>query len=115
MADLFRGSSNVTVKWEPEPQLRGTFTILSTCIITLALCVWNSVHLNLPAVGKKSKGRGRRIAWIFLGLFAPEVLIFTAQIQRSKAKKIQKEVEKVLGPRTSSKVKQADIEFLKFI
>lgn len=43
-------STNITTHlvWEPQPTHRGTFGILSTCFVTLALCTWKIVHLNLP-------------------------------------------------------------------
>lgn len=57
MWDLLAGaagnvSSNMTsnLVWEPQPTRRGTFGILSTCFVTLALCTWKIVHLNLPGV-----------------------------------------------------------------
>lgn len=35
--------------WQPEPDRRDTFSILSTCLITLGLYIWSEIHLNLPA------------------------------------------------------------------
>lgn len=41
--------SNVTfVSWEAQPNTRGTFGILYSCILTIVLCVWKVVHLNIP-------------------------------------------------------------------
>lgn len=34
--------------WRPPPDSRGSFTILSACLITLTLCIWTSLHLNIP-------------------------------------------------------------------
>lgn len=76
----------------------GTFTILSTCTITLTLCVWSSAHLNLPGVnGSRSSKFWRRVAWTLGGLFAPEYLIVTAWTQNRTAKRISKMVEKAFG------------------
>lgn len=87
MQDPITGSSNVTIKWQPEPALRGTFTIITTCAITLLLCVYSSVHLNLPAINqRRTLVWLRRTAWILGAPLAPEYIIFTAQIQRSRAK-----------------------------
>lgn len=41
-------TSLLAAGWHPEPERRGTFSILSSCVITLALCVWTSIHLNIP-------------------------------------------------------------------
>ena len=38
---------NSTVSWHSEPNVRGTFSILVSCIVTLSLCVWTALHLNI--------------------------------------------------------------------
>ncbi|KAI5841987.1 hypothetical protein DFP73DRAFT_454743, partial [Morchella snyderi] len=30
-----------------EPDTRGSMTIVTTCIVTLGLCVWTSIHVNV--------------------------------------------------------------------
>lgn len=42
-------SSGRTVarKWVGEPNTRGSMTIVTTCLITLGLCVWTSIHVNV--------------------------------------------------------------------
>ena len=52
--DIVAGAEgNITTgfTWEPQPERRGTFGILSSCFVTLALCTWKIVHLNLPGEG----------------------------------------------------------------
>ncbi|KAK3345005.1 hypothetical protein B0H65DRAFT_573650, partial [Neurospora tetraspora] len=44
----FTNSSSPRLRWVTEPDIRGTFSILSTCIVTLVLCVWTAIHLNVP-------------------------------------------------------------------
>lgn len=42
--------SNVTsYGWVNEPNGRGTWTILSTCLLTIVLCCWTSICPNIPA------------------------------------------------------------------
>jgi hypothetical protein len=81
--------------WEPEPTRRGTFQILSTCVITLSLCVWTAVHLNIPSSKERSQDGPqhesnkwvmkmfrrisptlRKAIWMMLGLLAPEIVLF---------------------------------------
>lgn len=89
--------ANGTSPWRPEPTFRGTFGILSTCLLTLGLCVWSAIHLNIPAneheerpwdsicalsIWKKCcdnnfKWPGqilRKVGWTALGFFAPELV-----------------------------------------
>ena len=84
-------TGNVTASWRPEPKYRGTYSILSSCLVTMALCVWSAVHLNLPGPGERpapfwrSKQLWRKIGWVFLGLFAPEYVAWTAFEQHGLA------------------------------
>jgi hypothetical protein len=91
--------ANDTSPWRPQPTFRGTFGILSTCLVTLGLCVWSAIHLNIPArnerpwdficalsTWKKARGRWpwnrfgwpgqtlRKLVWTLLGFFAPELV-----------------------------------------
>ena len=97
--------SNDTIKWAADPATRGTLNILSTCSITLLLCVWSSVHLNLPG-NDRTFGANffRRLAWLAGALVIPEYLILTAWTQRQTAKKISKEVEEAFDMKQQAKV-----------
>lgn len=104
MWDLVAGAhGNTTLpdfNWEPQPAHRGSFSILATCFVTLALCTWKIVHLNLPGVcpqadlpwsawwrlGTSRSVRHRlihilgghqvtrQIGWLLIGLFTPELV-----------------------------------------
>ncbi|KAL8642370.1 MAG: hypothetical protein Q9228_000923 [Teloschistes exilis] len=84
---IFGHGNNGTAHWEGDPtDARGTWSILSTCIITLTLCVYTSLHLNIPAhksttwttIGMKAK-------YVVFGLLAPELIVFNAWRQRTVA------------------------------
>ncbi|PSS31930.1 hypothetical protein PHLCEN_2v2311 [Hermanssonia centrifuga] len=77
------------VTWEPEPTRRGTFNILSTCITTLAFCVWSSVHIDV--VDNKRNAFLQKLLWLFVGLLAPEILLIMAYSQRRLASKLTTE------------------------
>jgi len=89
---------NVTVlpeaTWHPEPTIRGTSSILTSCLITISLCIWTAVHLNLPEHRKESQQVYRKILWLALGLFAPEVVVWIAWRQRSKMKELSCEMRR---------------------
>lgn len=38
--------------WVDEPDGRGTWSILSTCLLTIILCCWSSLCPNIPAPGE---------------------------------------------------------------
>jgi hypothetical protein len=75
MENIFgNGSSSHTATWKPEPSQRGTYGILSTCLVTLGLCVWTAIHLNLPAHEEWLKQKWRKVGWMILGFLAPELV-----------------------------------------
>jgi hypothetical protein len=65
--------------WQPDPPGRGTWSLLYSCIFTLALCIWNAIHLNVPTLNESSLvGLRRKIKWVLIALFAPEIVVFVA-------------------------------------
>ena len=66
--------ANHTAHWTPEPARRGTYSILSTCLITMGLCVWTAVHLNVPGHHKTRQQILRKAGWLIMGLLAPELV-----------------------------------------
>lgn len=89
---MFHPFGNTTVlpsaEWHPEPLTRGTFSILSSCLITMSLCIWTSLHLNIPTHKKTRSQFYRKLGWMLLGLLAPELVVWNAWEQRKQAKKI---------------------------
>jgi hypothetical protein len=77
---------NRTASWEPPPSKRGSFQILSSCLITLGLCIWTALHLNVPEHdngpkrsswdprGWIGKQQWRKVGWLVLGMLAPEMV-----------------------------------------
>jgi len=72
--------------WVPEPTQRGTFGIISLCLNTLIICIWSTLHFNVPT---KRHSNTRRffiqVLWMFITLLAPEVLLYLAINERIKA------------------------------
>jgi hypothetical protein len=75
------GVTNHTLSWRPEPTTRGTWSLISSCIATIGLCVWTAVHLNVPEHGRTGKHVWRKVKWVIISLIAPEIVRFlTPQI-----------------------------------
>src|SRR3954453_9953041 len=83
--------------WHPEPNQRGTYSVISECIATLVLCVWATVHLNIPEQGKKLAQTRRKLLWILAGVFVPEIVVWIAWDQNREARALYKEVKLALG------------------
>jgi hypothetical protein len=60
--------------------------ILWSCIITLGLCVWTSVHPDIIPNPTTLRITIRRVVWMFWALFTPELIVGSACVQRKNAK-----------------------------
>jgi hypothetical protein len=71
--------TEVAPLWVDDPSGRGTWSLLSSCTFTLGICVWNSIHLNLPSQGERSWVRwARKVKWLFIAILAPEFILVIA-------------------------------------
>lgn len=68
------GVANSTARWRSEPNVRGTFSILSSCLITLDLGAWSALHLNVPESGKANQQFWVKTRWLLCSVFAPEMV-----------------------------------------
>ncbi|KAL7812696.1 hypothetical protein V8C44DRAFT_329024 [Trichoderma aethiopicum] len=67
------------VGYVPNPDGRGTLSLLFSCLLTLSLCVWSAIHLDLPPYGESDiEYTYRYLKWSMLGIFGPELVIWAA-------------------------------------
>lgn len=75
------------VGWVDEPDRRGTWTIFSTCVLTITLCCWSSVYPNIPPRSNSASKHGiGMLNLFFVGLLGPEFLLVIALGQWSSAR-----------------------------
>ena len=87
-------NTNTTEGWVSDPNGRGTFSIISSCILTLSLCVWSAIHLNVPRHGETEvQAWLKTTKWVILGILAPELVTWVAWRQYASARKLQRLVE----------------------
>lgn len=88
-------SSPEYVGFVSDPNGRGTASLLINCLLTLVLCVWSALHLNVP---RRANGTFNsffcNLRWIVAGIYAPELVVFTAWRQWASAKILGNLVEK---------------------
>src|SRR5271154_5593087 len=63
------------------PVGRGTIGLITTCVITLSLCLWTAVHMNVPGREIResySRRFAQKLSWALLAVFAPEVVVWRA-------------------------------------
>lgn len=82
-------ATNLSATWHLEPRGRGTYSILFTCLTTMLLCVWTSVHLNVPDQDGLTRQRFlRKPGWLLLAVLAPELVAWNAWEQRQIAREL---------------------------
>jgi hypothetical protein len=111
--------------WVPGPHNRGTLGLVSSCVITLFLCIWTTVHVNIEPenqfnetlyrvlkaifgrnntilrVSKKLRafladGRVRKIVWSCTILIAPEGIVAVAAYEKKAAYLLRIEINDII-------------------
>lgn len=73
--------------WVPQSNNRGTLDILISCAITIFLCIWTCVCVNVPAPGRGVWDIFRDRWHMFcLGMLGPEFILLSAVGQYCSAK-----------------------------
>ncbi|KAF2638366.1 hypothetical protein P280DRAFT_83144 [Massarina eburnea CBS 473.64] len=81
------------IQWYEPPNERGTWDVMVSCVLTLVICVWSALHLNVPTETSTLRHRNlRRLRWILLGIFAPELVVSTAFAQFLTASWLRREI-----------------------
>lgn len=89
--------NNTYVGYVPNPDGRGTISLLFSCLLTLSLCVWSAMHLDLPPYGETDiEYTCRYLKWSVLGIFGPELVIWAAWRQFISARTLTNFIKKVV-------------------
>ena len=85
--------SDIINAWVSSMSFRGTPDILWSCLVTLTACIYTAVHLNVPSAHESIWAfLGRKIKWVAVALFAPEILLYTAYAQLAEARRFVQEL-----------------------
>src|SRR5271154_2319138 len=75
------GTDSASPSYVAGPSGRGTVGLLTQCVVTLLLCVWTAIHLNIDSSGKWWKRYVKKIGWALTAMFAPELVLWRAWSQ----------------------------------
>ncbi|USP76876.1 hypothetical protein yc1106_04150 [Curvularia clavata] len=108
------GNSNVnttdTVGFVREDNQRDTISLLISCFATLGLCVYSAVHLNVPRKSDKNyQVLIRELQWCVVGLFAPELILYTAWRQLASARQLCIEMEDIRREASSNETNDKNV------
>src|SRR5882757_5699453 len=84
--------TNPSFHWEDGPNVRGTLEIINLCLSTLFICIWSTLHFDIP---NKRLSAFRdflpRMGWMLIALLFPEFLLLVAVAQKAVAGALVKE------------------------
>ena len=85
--------------WVNQPDGRGTLDILQSCILTIFLCSWSVLCLNIPKKAKTRRGILLvKLRWVAFTIFFPEVLTALAEDQYSSASQSVSDFQRLAYP-----------------
>jgi hypothetical protein len=116
-AQILENRNNLTAlhkvaapSWVPSPELRGTTSILWSCIITLVACIYTALHLNVPSDSKWSSILRSKGKWVLVALLAPEIVLYLALSQFLEARSLAKELNALVEQRRAVETGQSSGE-----
>lgn len=82
-------SEKATTGWMPEPDKRGTISIIWQSVSTILLCVYVSIHLHIPPYSLKLFTKvGQKAFWVGVGVLCPELISAIALEEYLDAKEL---------------------------
>lgn len=85
--------TEISPPWVSSSNARGTSDILWSCIVTLTACVYTALHLNVPSADEgKLAFYWRKLKWVAIALFAPEIILYCALTQFLEALELVKQL-----------------------
>lgn len=101
-SQIFNNKGNLTAlktilapSFVASPELRGTLTILWSCVITLIACIYTALHQNVPGETGRLRALATKGKWVLIGLLAPEVVLYLACSQFLEARRLANELNRI--------------------
>ena len=87
--------ATVSHAWVDEPNGRGTWGLIQTCLVTLFLCTYTAIHLNVHPHQAQRVSWLRRIGASLLASALPESMFVCAPSQWNLAKQLQSQLNHI--------------------
>jgi hypothetical protein len=83
---LYRMNTTLIHGWVASPNERGTIDIIWSCVVTVFLCSWSVLFLNVPDKHDFQSYLSTKLSWVVYAIFFPEILASFAQVQYLSAR-----------------------------
>ena len=99
MAAVVEGRNDETIHgWVAEPESRGTWSLLWSCLATIFICTWSALHLNIPKRHENWYLYRQKVGWMLMAAIAPELILYNASTTYFEARLLLKELKGLIGP-----------------
>jgi hypothetical protein len=89
-------NNEIAPSWATTRNIRGTKDLLWTSVLTLFICVYTVVHLNVPPPNEGPVGfMLRKTKWVLISILAPEISLAMAMQQWLVARALSKDLTKL--------------------
>jgi hypothetical protein len=89
-------NSQIAPAWSTTSNIRSTGSLLWTCVITLSICVYTVIHINIPPPNETRLQQFRRKSkWVAIAIFAPELALLTAWQQWTLTRALKRELNAI--------------------
>jgi hypothetical protein len=87
MQDSSQNSTSIIQGWQPSPDGRGTLDLVYSCLLTIFVCTWSVLCVNVPAPSDGiAQIYSRKMMFAALGILGPEFIVQAALGQWISAK-----------------------------
>jgi hypothetical protein len=101
-------NSKIAPAWATTSNIRSASSLLWTCVLTLAICVYTVIHINVPPPNEtQCRYFLRKTKWVVIAILAPEVALAMALQQWSAARVLKLELNSIYSRRSDGKVDAA--------
>jgi hypothetical protein len=86
-------NSELAAPWTTSSNVRGTGSLLWTCTLTLSICVYTVIHINVPPPNETAFGFFlHKTKWVLFAIFAPELGLAAAYQQWDVARNLKRQL-----------------------
>lgn len=103
--DLLGFSNLLAQPWVREPPGRGTWGLLYSCTFTISLCVYTAIHLNVPPDEFWPWFWVRKVKWVLIAIFAPEIVVYGAFEQWMRSRKFLMDLDALISHQDNESTK----------
>lgn len=97
-------NSKIAPSWATTSNARSTASLLWTCVLTLSICVYTVIHVNVPPPDETRYGYYmRKTKWVATAILLPELVLAMALQQWSYARALKRELNSIYSTHSDGK------------